>query len=62
MYNSNTDKFTKEIENKGMLEAIEYATVKLTQAEDILVNTKACKDTEKLEEYINFLKWFIGYK
>jgi hypothetical protein len=25
-----------------------------------LVNAKACKDTDMLEEYITFLKWFIA--
>ncbi len=60
MYNANIDQFKKEIENKNKLEILEYTTVKLNQAEDILVNAKACKDTDMLEEYITFLKWFIA--
>jgi len=56
MYNFNIKQFKKEIENKNKLEILEYITVRLSQAEDILLNTKACKDTESLEEYIDFLK------
>lgn len=62
MYNFNIKQFKKEIENKNKLEILEYITVRLSQAEDILLNTKACKDTESLEEYIDFLKWFIASK
>ncbi len=60
MYSLNINQFKKDIKDKNKLEAIEYATKRLSQVEDILVNTKACKDTDALEEYINFLKWFIS--
>jgi hypothetical protein len=56
MYSLNINQFKKDIKDKNKLEAIEYATKRLSQVEDILVNTKACKDTDALEEYINFLK------
>ena len=56
MYSLNIEQFRKDIENKNKLEAIEYATARLAQTEDILVNTKACKDTDMIEEYIEFLK------
>lgn len=56
MYSLNIDQFKKEIENKNKLEAIECAIAALANAEDILLNSKACKDTDILEEYITFLK------
>ena len=56
MYSANIKQFLKEIENKNKLEVLEHTTVRLSQAEDILINTKACKDTDMLEEYIVFLK------
>jgi hypothetical protein len=56
MYSLNINQFKKDIKDKNKLEAIEYATKRLSQVEDIFVNTKACKDTDALEEYINFLK------
>jgi len=59
MYSLNINQFKKEIESKNKLEAIESATINLANAENILVNTKACKNTDDLEKYINFLKSFI---
>ena len=56
MYCLTINQFKKEIENKNRLEAIEYAIANLANAEDILLNAKACKDTDSLQEYINFLK------
>lgn len=62
MYSLNINQFKKDIDSKDPLEAIEYAIAALANAEDILLNAKACKDTEHLEEYINFLKWFLRSK
>ncbi|MCF7835280.1 hypothetical protein K9M48_04550 [Candidatus Gracilibacteria bacterium] len=62
MYSLNINQFKKEIEDKNKLEAIEYATASLANAEDILLNAKACKDIDTMEEYINFLKGFISSK
>jgi hypothetical protein len=59
MYCLNINQFKKEIEAKSKLEVIEYAIANLANAEDILLNAKACKDTDDLQEYIDFLKWFI---
>ncbi len=59
MYSLNLNQFKKEIESKNKLEAIECAIAALANAEDILLNSKACKDTDTLEEYIKFLKWLI---
>ncbi|MEI6672296.1 MAG: hypothetical protein WCL02_02815 [bacterium] len=52
----NIAQFKKEIENKNITETIEYAVGSLANAEDILLNVRACKDTDMLEEYIDFLK------
>lgn len=60
MYSLNIAQFTQEIKNKNKLESIEYAIANLADAEDILLNARACKDTDALETYINFLKWFIS--
>lgn len=60
MYSLNIAQFKKEIENKNITETIEYAVGSLANAEDILLNVRACKDTDMLEEYIDFLKWFIA--
>lgn len=62
MYSLNINQFKKDIESKDQLEAIKYAIATLANAEDILINSKACKDTDNLEEYINFLKWFLRSK
>jgi len=56
MYSLDINQFKKDIEHKNSLEAVEYAIAVLANAEDILLNAKACKDTDILEEYINFLK------
>jgi hypothetical protein len=53
------NQFNKEVENKNLLEKLEYATARLSRAENILIDTKACKNIDDIEEYINFLKWFI---
>lgn len=62
MYGLSIDQFKKDIENKNELETIEYAVANLNNAEDILLNARACKDTDMIEEYIDFLKWFIASK
>lgn len=62
MYGFNIDQCKKELESKNKLEAIEYAVANLNNAEDILLNARACKDTDMIEEYIDFLKWFIASK
>ena len=59
MYSFDINQFKKDIEEKNVLDTLTYASARLSEAEEILINTKACKDTDKLEEYINFLKWFI---
>lgn len=62
MYSINIAQFKKNIEKKNELETIEYAVANLNYAEDILLNARACKDTDTIEEYIDFLKWFIASK
>lgn len=56
MYSLSITQFKKDIENKNELETIEYAVANLNNAEDILLNARACKDTDRIEEYIDFLK------
>jgi len=56
MYTLNIAQFKKDIENKNEIETIEYAVATLNYAEDILLNARACKDTDMIEEYIDFLK------
>lgn len=62
MYTLNIAQFKKDIKNKNEIETIEYAVATLNYAEDILLNARACKDTDMIEEYIDFLKWFIASK
>ncbi len=62
MYGFSINQFKKDIENKNGLETIEYAVANLNNAENILLNARACKDTDMIEEYIDFLKWFIASK
>lgn len=62
MYGLSIDQFKKDIENKNQLDTIEYAVANLNNAEDILLNARACKNTDMIEEYIDFLKWFIAAK
>jgi hypothetical protein len=56
MYGFSINQFKKDIENKNGLETIEYAVANLNNAENILLNARACKDTDMIEEYIDFLK------
>lgn len=62
MYGLSINQFKKDIENKNEWEIIEYAVANLNNAEDIILNARACKDTDRIEEYIDFLKWFIAAK
>lgn len=62
MYGLSIDQFKKDIENKNELETIEYGVASLNNAEDIVLNARACKDIDRIEEYIDFLKWFIASK
>lgn len=62
MYSLNMTQFKKNIENKNELETIKYAVANIANAEDIILNARACKDTDMIEEYIDFLKWFIASK
>jgi hypothetical protein len=62
MYSLNIPQFKKDIEKKNEWEALEYAVANLNNAEDILLNARACKDTDRIEEYIDFLKGFIASK
>lgn len=50
--------FEDNIKSKDKLEIEDYAFKTLVKAEDILLNTKACKDNYELEKFIEFLKWF----
>jgi hypothetical protein len=56
MYSLNIPQFKKDIENKNELESVKYAAANLSNAEDIVLNARACKDTDTIEEYIEFLK------
>lgn len=62
MYSLSIEQCKKDIENKNKLETIEYLVASLANAEDILLNARACKDTDRIEEYIDFLKWLIASK
>lgn len=62
MVSLNIVQFKKNIENKNEIETITYAIANLSYAEDIVLNARACKNTENIEEYIDFLKWFIASK
>jgi hypothetical protein len=62
MYGFSINQFKKDIENKNEIETIEYTIANLNNAEDILLNARACKDTDMIEEYIDFLKQFIASK
>jgi hypothetical protein len=56
MYSLNIPQFIHETKDKNRLESIEYAVVCLANTEDILLNARACKNTDALETYIDFLK------
>jgi len=62
MYSLNIPQFKKDIEKKNGWEVLEYAVANLANAEDIVLNARACKDIDRIEEYIDFLKWFIASK
>lgn len=52
--------FEDNIKDKSKIESLDYALKTLVKAEEILIDTKACKDTYELEKFIEFLKLFIN--
>lgn len=56
MYSLTIAQFNRNIEDKDKAERIKYAVSNLANAEDIVLNARACKDIDALEEYIEFLK------
>lgn len=60
MNNSYIDHFKNNIIEKTPYEAIEYAIVSLSDIENKLLEMRSCKYSDDIDDYIDFLKNFIG--
>ena len=60
MNNSYIDYFKNNIKEKTHQEAIEYAIVSLSDIENKLLEMRSCKYSDDIDDYIDFLKKFIG--
>lgn len=60
MNNSYIDYFKNNIKEKTQQEAIEYAIVSLSDIENKLLEMRSCKYSDDIDDYIDFLKKFIG--
>lgn len=60
MNNSYIDYFKNNIKEKTRQEAIEYAIVSLSDIENKLLEMRSCKYSDDIDDYIDFLKKFIG--
>lgn len=60
MNNSYIDYFKNNIKEKTQQEAIEYAIVSLSDIENKLLEMRSCKYSDDIDDYVDFLKKFIG--
>lgn len=60
MYNISIEQFKKNIDWKNNLESIEYANACLNASENTLIDSRACRNTDNIDEYIDFLRNFIS--
>lgn len=60
MNNPYIESFKNNIKEKTPNEAIEYAIVSLSDIEEKLLEMRSCKYSDDIDEYVDFLKKFVG--